>query len=119
MEKRIYDGRLLILQAHIGNLEELKWYDAFFPSEASFVGWPTENGSHSVLCFDEMLGIGQNCTRAEQEAAWQFVRMILEDEYSDRCYGFPVRVSALEKLMADDAAAISYRIDEDGRGGAD
>ena len=115
MEKRIYDGRLLILQAHIGNLEELKWYDAFFPSEASFVGWPTEDGSHSVLCFDEMLGIGQNCTRTEQEAAWQFVRMILEDGYSDRCYGFPVRVSALEKLMADDAAAISYRIDEDGR----
>ena len=38
----------------------------------------------------------------------------LEDDYSDRCYGFPVRVSALEKLMADDAAAISYRIDEDG-----
>ena len=114
MEKRIYDGRLLMLQAHIGNLEELKWYDAFFPSEASFVGWPTEDGSHSVLCFDEMLGIGQNCTRAEQEAVWQFVRMILEDGYSDRCYGFPVRVSALEKLMADDAAAISYRIDEDG-----
>ena len=94
------------LQAHIGNLEELKWYDAFFPSEASFVGWPTENGSHSALCFDEMLGIGRNCTQAEQEAAWQFVRMILEDEYSDRCYGFPVRVSTLEKLMADDAAAM-------------
>ena len=77
--------------------------------------WPTENGSHSAHCIDEMLGIGRNCTWAEQEAAWQFVRMILEDEYSDRCYGFPVRVSALEKLMADDAAAISYRIDEDGK----
>ena len=114
MEKRIYDGRLLFLQVHIGNLEELKWYDAFFPSEASFVGWPTANDSHSVICFDEMLGIGQNCTQDEQEAAWRFVRMILEDDYSGHCYGFPVRVSALEKLMEDDASAISYRIDDEG-----
>ena len=114
MEKRIYDGKLLMLQAHIGSLEELKWYDAFFPSEACFAGWPTENGSRSVFCFDEMLGIGQYCTQTEQEAAWQFVRTVFGDDYSGNSYGFPVRVSALKKIMEDDAAAVSYRIDEEG-----
>ena len=114
MESRIYDSRLLLMQAQIGTLEELKWYDAFFPSEACFAGWPTENGSRSVLCFDEMLGIGQNCTQEEQEAAWQFVRTVFGDDYSGNSYGFPVRVSALKKIMEDDAAAVSYRIDEEG-----
>ena len=114
MESRIYDGRLLMLQAHIGSLEELKWYDAFFPSEACFAGWPTESGSRSRICFDEMLGIGQHCTPEQREAAWQFVRMVLQEDYSADHYGFPVRVKALEKLMSDDEAAVAYRVDEDG-----
>lgn len=115
MESRIYDNRLLMMQAHIGTLEELKWYDAFFPSEACFVGWPTEEGSSSILRFDEMLAIGQHCDPESREAAWRFVRLILGDDYSDEIYGFPLRVSTLERRISEDMSAKTYRVNDKGK----
>ena len=114
MESRMEDGRLLLTQAHIGSLEELKRYDAFFYGDACFVGWPTEDSSYSRLFFDEMIGVGEHCTQAEREAAWQFARCVLEEAYSDGSYGFPTRASALERQLDADAAAVSYRLDKDG-----
>ena len=114
-ENRIYDGKLLMLQAHIGTLEELKWYDAYFPSEACFTGWPTESGSASRFYFDEMIGISSACSQEKAEAAWQFVRVLTEEEYVRGSYGFPVRRSLLEQMMNEDASAITYRIDEKGK----
>lgn len=114
MESRIYAGRLLMLQAHIGSLDELKWYDAFFESGASFAGWPTETGSRSIFRFDEQLGIAAHCSPEKQEAAWQFLRCLLQEEYCRDSYGFPVNSALLTRLLDEDAAAISYRVDEDG-----
>ena len=114
MESRIYEGRLLLLQAHIGSLQELKWYDAFFPSEACFVGWPTETGSRSIFCFDEQLGIASHCGPEKLEAAWQFLRCLLQENYCRDSYGFPVNTALLTRLLDEDAAAVSYRVDEDG-----
>lgn len=115
MESRIYDGRLLMLQAHIGSLEELKWYDAFFPSGASFAGWPTESGSRSLFCFDEQAGVAAHCGEEKQNAAWEFIRCLLEEEYCRESYGFPVSSGLLNRILDEDAAAVSYRLDEKGR----
>ena len=115
MEKRIYDGRLLMLQAHIATLDDLKCYDSFFENGASFVGWPTEDGSLSRICFDESLGISSDCSEAEQSAAWQFVRLLLQPGFTDPEYGFPVIREILEEQMTEDAEAISFRLDEDGK----
>ena len=115
MEKRIYDGRLLMLQAHIATLDDLKCYDSFFENGASFVGWPTEDGSLSRICFDESLGISSDCSEAEQSAAWQFVRLLLQPGFTDPEYGFPVIRETLEEQMTEDAEAISFRLDEDGK----
>ncbi len=114
MESRIYEGRLLMLQAHVGSLEELKWYDAFFPSGASFVGWPTETGSRSIFCFDEQIGIAAHCDEVKQEAAWQFARLVLQEKYCRESYGFPVSSSLLNRVLDDDTAAVSYRVDDKG-----
>ena len=115
MESRIYDGRLLLMQAHIGSLEELKWYDAFFPSEASFVGWPTDHGSASILRFDEILGIGAGIDAEARTGAWQFLRTILDGTYMKSCYGFPVLQNQLAELLDEDASDIIYQVDEKGR----
>lgn len=115
MEKRIYAGRLLMLQAHITTLDDLKWYDSFFENGASFIGWPTEKGSSSRFCFDESLGISSACSEEEQTAAWQFVRLLLQPGFADSKYGFPVIRDSLEKQLTADAEAISFRVDEDGK----
>ncbi len=114
MEKRIYDGRLLLLQAHIGSLEELKAYDDFFNSGACFVGWPTENSSYSRFCFDECLSVSADCSAEQKAAARQILSLLLTADYSESSYGFPVQRDRLEELMEEDAANIVYRVDEDG-----
>ena len=115
MESRIYDGRLLLMQAQIGTLEELKWYDAFFPSGACFVGWPKPDGSASILRFDEILGIGSGTEADDRTAAWQFLRSVLRDEELRNRYGFPSLREELEKLMDEDAADVVYLKDEKGK----
>ncbi len=115
MEKRIYDGRLLMLQAYISSLDELKWYDAFFENGACFVGWPTMTGSVSRLRFDEAVGISAFCTEEQRLAAAQFLRAVLSETAADDAYGFPVLREALESEMNEDAARVSYRVDEKGK----
>ena len=115
MEKRIYDGRLLMLQAYIETLDDLKWYDAFFHSGACFTGWPTRDGSRSRLVFDECIGITADSPEDSQLAAWQFVRRLLSEAYQESSPGFPVYRSLLERRMEEDAAAVIYRVDEKGK----
>ena len=115
MEKRIYAGTLLFLQAHIATLEDLKWYDAFFRSGACFPGWPTETGSASRLCYDECLVANAALPEEKRAAAGAMLRSILDPKYAAECNGFPAVESALEKLLADDASWIVYKVDEDGK----
>lgn len=115
MESRIYSGKLLMLQAYLETLDDLKWYDAFFDSGVCFAGWPTREGSRSRLVFDECLGITADCPEDAQLAAWQFVRRLLSEEYQENSSGFPVYRKLLERQMAADAAAVVYRVDEKGK----
>ena len=115
MESRIYSGKLLMLQAYLESLDDLKWYDAFFDSGACFVGWPTREGSRSRLVFDESVGIAAGCPEDAQRAAWQFVRRLLSNNYQENSSGFPVYRRLLERQMTADAAAIVYRVDEKGK----
>ena len=115
MESRIYSGKLLMLQAYLETLDDLKWYDAFFDSGVCFAGWPTREGSRSRLVFDECVGIAADCTEDARLAAWQFVRRLLSEEYQENSSGFPVYRKLLERQMAADAAAVVYRVDEKGK----
>lgn len=115
MESRIYSGKLLMLQAYLETLDDLKWYDAFFHSGACFAGWPTREGSRSRLIFDECVGIAADCPEDAQLAAWQFVRRLLSNDYQESSSGFPVYRKLLEQQMEADAAAVVYRVDEKGK----
>ena len=56
-----------------------------------------------------------HCGEEKQNAAWQFIRCLLEEEYCRESYGFPVSASLLNRILDEDAAAVSYRLDEKGR----
>ena len=113
-ERRLTDGRIAMMQSHLGCLDDLKWYDALFDGSACFVGWPSEAGGRSRFCFDESVGISAVCTPDEQNAAWQFVRTLLDGENRENQYGFPVTNALLESEMKRDMEKVSYRVDADG-----
>ncbi len=115
VEKRIYDGRELMMAAHIGSMLEFKWIDAFFPTGAAFVGWPAGEGMASLLCFEETVAVNAACEPEVREAARGFLRCVVEEEYAEASYGFPASATQMEKLLRDDMAAISWRVDEKGK----
>ena len=114
MESRIYNGTLLMIQADITNLTDLKRYDAFFRSGAAFAGWPTEESSLSRICFDESLGISAGSSSEKKDAAWCFLQTFLESEFRFSQMGFPVNQKQLEKMLTEDMNSAVYQLDDKG-----
>ena len=114
VESRIYAGNLLLIQAKIGSLDDLKWYDSYFENGVCFAGWPTADASASRLVFDEMLAVSRNCPEEKYESISAFFRFFLSSDYAGSMYGFPVLTEELDQLMKEDAENLAYKVDDDG-----
>lgn len=81
-----------------------------FGEPITFKGYPGAAGNGSA--FNANTEIAITSKAANPEGAWEFVKYFLSEEYQDQfTYGFPVRKSSLEKLMAK-AKEKPYWLDE-------
>ena len=111
-EKKLYDGRQLYLNASVASVEDLKWYDAYFSDRAAFPGWPVADGAGSAARVEDCLAITACCE--DPEAAWRFVRTVLDPAFEKQCYGIPLNKKASEEQIREDAENIRYRVTEEG-----
>ena len=88
-----------------------------FGEDVTFVGFPTENRNGSVFALDAELAISSKCKN--KEAAWEFLKYFLSDEYQSgtSMYNLPVSVKALnakiEEAMKEDDDTIIARASGD------
>ena len=112
---RIRQGQQLLLNYGLSSLDELIAYETMFggPDSFTFIGYPTSEGVGNLLVLNSGYAVSRDCK--DPEAAWQFLRTLLTEEYEEeRGYNFPANVNLFEKRKQD-ALTPSYLKDENGR----
>lgn len=95
------NGELLLSTAYVYEPGMYALYRAHSTDEAvSFVGYPSKNGGVTLMLAGS--GFAISASSAHKEAAWEFVKPLLTDEYqSERLdeMGFPTNAAAFEKYL--------------------
>lgn len=108
--KRMRTGRQLLTQAYLTDFGSLYVQYAALEDDACFVGLPTgETASRFVL--SSPVSITTAC--ADKDAAWAFVRSLLQEDFQQDIYSFPV-VRKYFDAMAEKAMVQEYQTDAEG-----
>ena len=96
---RISAGRQMLHMNRISDFQSFQMYDALFGGNATFIGFPTTEGTGSMLSID---GSGYAiCSRSEhKDLAWQLLRTLMTAEYQEQfLWSFPTNRAAFEKNL--------------------
>ena len=112
-ESQYRNGYTVLANAYISDVSDLVYsINGAFGEEVAFVGFPgTDNATPgSVINTNTSYALAAHS--ANLEAAWQFVRYYLTDEYQDTVsYQLPVKKAALEKNAQKAMKKPSYMMD--------
>ena len=117
---RVAEGRQMLCVVGFSSTDFFyKDYDKVFGGQATCIGFPTNNGVGNTLAMLESYAMSSSCHN--KEAAWQFLRGFLTEEYQLEGYYLPTNQKAFEKQLAkameveyEQDANGNYRLDENG-----
>lgn len=106
------DNSTILKQEYIYDLRVLKQDEtAYFGEPVTFIGVPSDNGNGSMLQVNTSLSITSKAKNPD--GAWEFIKTLLTDEAQENPDGFPIKVSAFNKL-AEKAKERPYWENENG-----
>lgn len=112
---RIRDGRQLLIYDTVYNFESILMYENIFGGLDAFtyVGFPTSSGVGNLLMTQTGYAI---CEKSQnKEAAWEFVRTFMTQEYQDaNIYSLSSNIHSYE-LKKTNAMTPTYMKDAEGR----
>lgn len=113
--KRIMAGKQMLMPVYLSSFDDINYYQYIFGGDVdgyTFVGFPCSEGVGSMISVQSGYAISENC--ADKEAAWQFVRTFLTEDYQDQySYQFPTNVHSFETQRTK-AMTPEYEKDENG-----
>lgn len=98
-EQAIAEGKLLANRLYVSDLEEFAASSRLFQeAPVVCVGFPSAEGGGALVTPYLSVGI---CRGEHQEAAWEFVKSLLGEEFQEKHirFNFPLREDSLEKLF--------------------
>ena len=110
---RIAEGKQMLMQSGIYDLETVVINEQYFAGQVTYIGFPTSHGSGNILYLTE--GCAMSSTCADKNAAWDFLRGFLTEDYQSRdsFYSLPVNRAAFQKKL-DKAMEVEYETDDEG-----
>lgn len=109
-EVRIGQGRQMLFRSVISSVSELMYIEACFRgAPITFIGFPTTNGIGNTISTDS--GYAMTTTCRDKDAAWEFLRYFMTDDYAAMQYGLSVRKDTFEKAIQD-ACTVKYQIED-------
>lgn len=109
---RIAEGRQMLLVESFSSTDFFMYdYDQLFGGSATCVGFPTNHGVGNVLAMGESFAISSTCRN--KDAAWDFVRGFLTEDYQEDTYYLPTNQNAFEKSL-EKAMEVTYQQDANG-----
>ena len=110
-EKRIAEGRQMLMAANIYGIEDLMYNDLYFGGDATYIGYPTSNGVGNMMSLTSGFSMSAKCS--DKEAAWAFLRTVLSEEYQKNIWGLPINRHAFDKKL-EEAMTPNYEKDAEG-----
>ena len=106
------EDHTLMMQTELYNFMWLsETMNGYFGEDISFIGFPSGNGKGAYLSCSQTYAL--SAKSANLDAAWDFMRYYLTDEYQKEVYSFPVNKKIfMEK--SKEAMERPYWIDENG-----
>ena len=109
---RIAQGKQMLLQNGIFSIDDVLYNDLYFGGSSTYIGWPTNNGVGNMITLDDgAFAMSASC--ANKEAAWEFLRNLLTEDYQQQLWGLPVNVHVFNKKL-EEAMTPEYIKDESG-----
>ena len=111
-EQRIGEGRQMCMFGYMSDFDNILYEGSMFGNmPTTYVGLPTNNGIGNMLNVGTGYAISSKC--ADKDAAWQFIRTFMTNDYMEDQFLFPASMSLFEKRLAE-AKEIQYQKDSNG-----
>lgn len=98
IEEYLANGKLMLKRAYISSVSEYKEAaDMFRGEEAACVGYPSAQGGKTFIQPYLPIGISNMCEN--KDAAWEFVRSLISEEFQNNHirFNFPILENSLKK----------------------
>ncbi len=118
-EDLIRQGRQMLSQTYLYNLDAVLWNSVNFGGQATYIGWPTTDGVGSILRPDGGFAISKSCSNTD--AAWAFLRSMLTESGQADVYSIPANRNVFEQRLKEIMTPVyrkdpsgNYMLDENG-----
>lgn len=118
-DTRIAEGRQMLMQAYISQVADIRYYDFYFGGDATYVGYPTLNGTGNMLGTGSGFAMSEAGTHKDQ--VWKFLRQFYTEENQANTWNLPTNKNVFSKLLAKEMTPEyekdtdgNYRLDENG-----
>ncbi len=110
-EDRIAQGKQMLMETYLFSVGELPYNERYFGGEMTYIGYPTNSGTGSVLNLQTGFAMSSSCKN--KEAAWEFLRILFTEEYQSKLYYLPSNINVYNDQL-EEAMTIQYSKDADG-----
>ncbi len=110
--------KVLLMQSTLSSVQEYQMMNGLFGEKATYIGYPNSQRKGNLIQANSGC-LGMSSKSKHKEGAWEFMQIILTEEYQDALvrehgsWGFPIKKSALEKQFEKDMTPEYYE-DENG-----
>lgn len=111
-QTRIAQGKQMLMQASVYSFTDIQYNDIYFGGSSTYIGYPTSSGTGSMISLDSGLSMSSRC--ANKDAAWQFMRTILTEDYQKNVYSLPTNINAYNAKLKE-AMTPQYQTDANGK----
>lgn len=109
---RIAQGKQMLIVSTFSSTDFfLMDFDKTFGGKSTCIGFPTNNGVGNILTMAESYAMSSSCQN--KEAAWQFLRTFLTEDYQNSSYYLPTNKNAFEKSL-ERGMEVTYQQDANG-----
>lgn len=99
----IESNSLLFMELYLSDPGSYQVYNQIFKGDMTAIGYPNSDGTNGAILLNSSSQLAISSKSKNKDAAWQFIRMGLLDEYQEDeyLYAFPVKKTAFEKVLQD------------------
>lgn len=108
---RISQGMQMLMQAGIYSISDVRYYDAYFGGDATYIGFPTLSGTGNML--NTSSGFAMSAASTHKEQVWQFLREFFTEKTQAGVWSIPTNRNVFNKLLEKEMTA-EYQKDENG-----